>query len=81
MAWKTLIGIGRRLTGHDFNFSQILRQNRCASGYQLVNESSDEVFQVPPNLEFLHRKQVLFHVGTVQNSIFFKNLLGIGKTV
>ena len=72
MAQKELIGIGRRLIGHDFNFSQTLRQNRCASGYQLVDESSGEVLQVPPNFEFLRRKQVLFHVGIVQNSIIFK---------
>ena len=65
--------IGRGLAGQDLkNCSQILRQNRCASGYQLVGEISGEVFQVPPNFEFLRRKQVFFHVGIVQNSIIFK---------
>ena len=67
-----LIGIGRHLAGQDVNFSQSLGQNWCASGYQRVHQSSGEVFQVPPNFEFLRRKQVLFHVGIVQNSIFFK---------
>ena len=48
MAQKKLIGIGRGLAGQDLkNFSQILRQNRCASGYQLVDESSGEVFKCP----------------------------------
>ena len=78
-----LIGIGRHLAEQDVNFSQILGQNWCAYayGYQRVHQSSGEVFQVPPNFEFLRRKQVLFHVGIVQNSIFSKNLLGIRKTV
>ena len=72
-SYKKLIGIGRGLAGQDLkNFSQILRQNRCTSGYQLVDESSGEVFQVPPSFEFLRRKKVLFHVGIVQNSIIFK---------
>ena len=54
------------LAGQDLNFSQILRQNRCTSGSQLVYESSGEVFQVPHKFEFLRRSYG--SGGTVRNN-------------